>query len=159
MSGNLRLFDHGQERHGSNDYYTPAWIFEALDIEFDLDVSAPPGGVQWIPAKRYLTLADDGLTADWHGRVWMNPPYSNTTPWARRFITHANGIALLPHAKAIWHSEMMAQAEATCTPPRYFDFVGTDNRNGDIFLPVFFAAFGTECVEALRNIGPIRKVA
>lgn len=75
-----KLLDAGQEQLTKDDYYTPKDVFDALGLEFDLDVSAPPGGVPWVPAKRYYTLEDDGLTQPWFGRVWMNPPYSNVTP-------------------------------------------------------------------------------
>jgi hypothetical protein len=94
MVGTLPLFGAQQEETTSDDYYTPSWVFEDLGLEFDLDVAAPPGGVPWIPAKRFLTKADDGLAQPWEGHVWMNPPFSAYTAWAHRFLEHGDGIAL-----------------------------------------------------------------
>lgn len=68
-----RLFPVQQEQLTSDDYYTPAWVFERMGIEFDLDVCAPPGGIPWIPAKRYYTQADDGLVAPWGGASLDEP--------------------------------------------------------------------------------------
>lgn len=145
------LIRSGQEQLGKDDYYTPKEIFDLLDIRFDLDVCAPPGGVPWVPAGHYFTKEDDGLSQDWYGRVWMNPPYSEVTPWAHKFIQHGHGIALLSHAKSAWHPALWAAAEAVAFPFRYFDFVG-----GSVPLPVWFAAFGEECVEALGRVVVVR---
>lgn len=145
------LFAAPQEQRTSDDYYTPAWVFERLGIEFDLDVAAPPGGVSWVPARRSLTMAEDGLSAEWEGRVWMNPPYSKATPWVDRFIQHGHGVCLMPHAKSAWHPKLWKAAEAVVVPDSYFDFVG-----GSVMLPVWFAAFGDECVEAIGRLGKIR---
>ena len=38
------LFGAEQSELTSDDYYTPAWVFERMGIEFDLDPCAPPGG-------------------------------------------------------------------------------------------------------------------
>ena len=48
------------DNNTTDDHYTPAFIFQALKLEFDIDVAAPVGGVAWIPAKKYYTLIDDG---------------------------------------------------------------------------------------------------
>lgn len=63
------LFGAPQTALTSDDYYTPAWVFERLGITFDLDVCAPPGGIPWIPAARYYTMEDDGLA-----QPWTRPP-------------------------------------------------------------------------------------
>lgn len=146
-----QLFRVPQERSTSDDYLTPPQVFQALGLTFDLDVAAPPGGVEWVPAVRYLTKAEDGLSCPWEGRVWMNPPYSEVTRWASRFMEHAHGIALVPQAKSAWHNRLWAAAEAVAVPFQYFDFVG-----GSIPYPVWFAAFGEECVAALHRVGIVR---
>lgn len=152
--GQVSLFAAPQTQQTSDDHYTPAWVFERMGLEFDLDVCSPPGGVPWVPAARHLTMEDDGLTTPWEGRVWMNPPYSKATAWVTKFIAHRNGVCLVPHAKSAWHITLLATADATAEPERYFDFTG-----GSIPYPVFFAAFGAECVEAIGRLGVVRKVA
>ena len=85
----------------SDEHYTPKHLFDALNIEFDLDVAAPIGGSH-VPAKRYFDKTVDGLAQDWVGNIWMNPPYSNPTPWVDKFIAHNQGIALLPITRGKW---------------------------------------------------------
>jgi len=147
----MSLISVGQGQLTKDDYYTPPQIFDALGLRFDLDVCAPPGGVPWVPADRFFTMEDDGLSQPWSGRVWMNPPYSAATVWVRRFIEHRHGIALVGHAKSAWHPLLWAEADAVAFPFRYFDFVG-----GSVSLPVWFAAFGDECAEALSRVGAVR---
>ena len=72
----LRLFELPQTEYTSDDYWTPKWIFDALAITFDLDVASPPQGPANTPCRAYFTQADDGLAQDWHGTVFMNPPFS-----------------------------------------------------------------------------------
>lgn len=152
-AGEPRLFAVRQEQLTSDDYYTPPWVFERMGLTFDLDVCAPPGGVTWIPANRYFTQEDDGLAQLWHGRVWMNPPYSNATPWVERFIAHRNGVCLVPHAKSGWHVQLWTECDGAALV-RPFEFVG-----GWPFLPVWFAAFSDECVDAIGRLGVVRRVA
>ena len=78
----------------SDDCYTPRWVFDAMGLEFDLDVAAPPGGPWHVPAKRYYTAQDDGLAQPWDGLVWCNPPYSNYLPWAEKWATHDRGVLM-----------------------------------------------------------------
>lgn len=81
----------------TDDWYTPRWIFTAADIHFDLDVCAPADPtMRTVPADRYLTIVDDGLTTDWSGTVWCNPPYSKAAPWCDRWAAHPDGMLLLP---------------------------------------------------------------
>ena len=147
----LPLFPVEQVVETSDDYLTPRWVFDVLGIGFDLDVASPPWATH-VPAGRVFTKADDGLAQVWAGRVWMNPPYSETSAWATRFIGHGDGVALLPWAKSAWMIRMWESEAVIAVPPRWFDF---DN-GGSIFLPVFFAAFGEECVEAVGRIGRVR---
>lgn len=154
-----KLFDAPQEALTKDDYYTPPEVFVALGLRFDLDVCAPPGGVPWVPCDRFFTAEDDGLTQPWEGRVWMNPPYSDVTPWWQRFAAHGNGIALLPMAKSYWLNAAWDEADAVTVGDRGGEmfFVRSDNPKPlRIWFPVWFAAFGEECVEALHNVGTVR---
>ena len=149
-----RLFPVAQEQLTSDDYYTPPWVFERMSLTFDLDVAAPPGGVEWVPADRCYTQAEDGLAQLWYGRVWMNPPFSNSAPWVHRFIGHRHGVAVVPLARANWLSRLWAEADGIALPTTggSFQFVG-----GYPFLGVFFAAFGDECVDAIGRVGLVRR--
>lgn len=158
-----RLFGIQQEQQTSDDFYTPRWIFDRMGITFDLDVAAPPGGVPWVPADRYYTLEDDGLTAPWSGRVWMNPPYSHPAPWLDRFVAHGDGVALLTVAKSAWSQRLWDdQRAALVFIASGFEFVvsddltGGDKRYRQIFMPLWLVAFGGECAEAIARVGPIR---
>ena len=91
-------------RGTSDDAYTPEWVLDlakrALGGVIDLDPCADPE--RRVPARRHFTLADDGLSEPWHGTVWLNPPYSDTTAWLRHLHVYLTAgkitaaIALLP---------------------------------------------------------------
>ena len=150
------LFNLEQTELSSNDHYTPKWIFDLLELQFDIDVAAPPGGVPWIPAKRFFTQADDGLSQEWHGLVWCNPPFSSILPWVSRMNDHKNGIMLLPHFRGPWKKEVWNKADAIVEPdvPEIFFIKGGKEKS--IFPPVFFAGWGDQAVTALHKIGRVR---
>lgn len=152
----MPLFGLEQEVATSDDYYTPAWLFDKMAIDFDLDVASPPGGVPWIPAKRSLSIADDGLTAPWTGCVWMNPPFSKPTPWVDRFIEHRHGVVLFGFTRGRWCDRLWSSDAAWIRLPYNFKF---ESRHGPISsgaLHVCLAAFGAECVEAISRVGRVR---
>lgn len=148
-----RLFPVSQEVYTSDDYWTPKWVFEKLGLEFDIDVACPPEGPANTPCKQWFTQAQDGLAQDWVGRVFMNPPFSNTNPWAQKFIKHRNGIALTVVGKSAWCDTLFATADCMLLLPRSMKF-----DQGAIFLPTALWAYGVENAQALRNsgIGPCR---
>ena len=126
----------------SDDYYTPKWIFDQLDIDFDVDVAAPIGGVDWLPAKKHYSLIDDGLKQDWQGIVWMNPPYSKPTPWIDKFLAHKNGIALLPFMKSKWFERIWNEAEAIIPLPINLKFNHAEMGSRPIYSPCILASLG-----------------
>lgn len=140
-----------------DDRYTPAWIFDAIGITFDLDPAGPPGGSN-VPCHRYYTEADDGLTAPWEGTVWLNPPFSNATDWARRFIDHGDGFFLGPTSKARWTAEMFRAVDGVWIPDVPFNFeTPHPDLTASIDYLVFIAAVGPQS-DALNNLadkGPI----
>lgn len=88
----------------SPEWYTPPEVIarslQALG-EIDLDPCSDIGGN--IPAAKRFTISDDGLSKQWAGRVYMNPPYGRgIVAWAEKLCTeYARGnvteaIALVP---------------------------------------------------------------
>jgi len=143
----------------SDEQYTPSWIFEALNVEFDLDVCAPEGGVDWIPAKKHYSLKDDALTQNWEGFVWMNPPYSEGKVWHEKFAAHGNGICLVPMAKSLWFQEMWNRSEVSLLVIKpNVKFVLPNGKTNQIFMPVILASMGSMGRKALidSNLGKVR---
>ena len=78
-----------------DDWQTPLALVSALGT-FDLDPCANCDAPMRL-ATRGFTLADDGLSQEWAGRVWLNPPYGAVARvWIARLAKHGNGIALIP---------------------------------------------------------------
>jgi hypothetical protein len=51
----------------------------------DLDPASCDLAQRTVQAARYYTIADSGLVHEWHGRVWLNPPFSQ--PAIGRFVS------------------------------------------------------------------------
>lgn len=92
----MTLSSHQSARAKSTTYLTPREILAPLGA-FDLDPCAAPSPRPWPTADRHIELPEDGLSAEWSGRVWCNPPFGREADaWAERMAAHGNGILLLP---------------------------------------------------------------
>jgi len=86
---------------------------------FDLD---PASGCEPQPiAENRYTEEDDGLSSPWFGSVWLNPPFSDKTPWYKRLVnqyehgevTSAAAIATVdPSAR--WFHDYFSTADRIC---------------------------------------------
>lgn len=86
---------HQSSRMLSDSWLTPPEIITALG-PFDLDPCAAPEPRPWPTAARHIGRPDDGLAAEWTGRVWLNPPYNrHVGTWLQRLADHGHGTALV----------------------------------------------------------------
>lgn len=116
----------------SDDWFTPAYVFDALGCSFDLDVATPPQGVgTFVPTSDWISEAS--LQRPWHGFVWMNPPFggrNGIAPWLDKFFRHGNGIALTPdRTSAPWFRDAWASADAVLFTPK-IRFLRPDGAEG-----------------------------
>lgn len=121
---------HWEATGQSDEWYTPQYVFDALDCVFDLDVAAAPSGAN-VPARRFERR--DGLAAVWRGFVWMNPPFGGRNglePWLNKFISHGNGIALTPdRTSAPWFQHWAPRAQLMLFMPKV-RFIRPDGTEG-----------------------------
>lgn len=88
---------------------TPQAFYDALHSEFGftLDVSATADNAK---CRDYFTVEQDGLSQDWSGVCWMNPPYGREIcAWMRKAYESAQAgatvVCLVPARTdtAWWH--------------------------------------------------------
>lgn len=80
----MRAIESGASfSHAHDEWETPQWLYETLDKEFGftLDVAA---STQNHKHAIYLSSNEDGLSQEWFGCAWMNPPYSQISQWVRK---------------------------------------------------------------------------
>lgn len=89
---------HQSAKARTEDWLTPPRVIEALGgaNSFDLDPCASDNQ-PWPTAIACYTRADNGLLKPWHGRIWLNPPYTaNVIPmWLQRLAEHGQGTSLI----------------------------------------------------------------
>ena len=89
-------------RAESVEWATPQPLYDWLNDRFgpfDLDPAATAENAK---TPRFFTEAEDGLTQDWSGAVYLNPPYGRgidrwvDKAWASSMSTGTRVVALLP---------------------------------------------------------------
>lgn len=141
---------------GKDEWLTDPEIIKSLG-DFDLDPCAPINR-PWDIAKNHYTIKDDGLFLEWHGRVWLNPPYGRETKeWMRKMAEHKNGIALI-YARTdtkYWHDYIFNVANVGLFLKgrlNFFHVDGTKSKNSG-GAPSVLIAYGENNIEPLINSG------
>jgi hypothetical protein len=135
-------------------WLTPPGILAALG-EFDCDPCAAPTPRPWPTAKRHIELPEDGLRADWNGRVWCNPPYgAEAKNWLAKLAAHGDGIALVfaRTETGMFFTEVWPKAHGILFLKGRIAFC---DRNGkpaqSAGAPSCLIAYGTSNADVLRN--------
>jgi len=142
----------------SQTHLTPKWLIDRLG-PFDLDPCAATPR-PWNCAEENFPECLDGLARDWHGMVWLNPPFNRyeVGKWIQKLADHGNGIALV-HARteAEWFRPIWLQADALLFLSKRIKFCRTDGteQSANSGAPPVLAAFGKEAVSRLQgsNLG------
>lgn len=145
-------------------WLTPPEILAALGA-FDLDPCAAPSPRPWPTATHHIELPEDGLTADWFGRVWCNPPFGrHTNAWLERMAAHNNGIALVfarteteMFQQHVWPA---ASAVLFLEKRPHFHHADGARAKGNSGGPICLIAYGADNADSLRRsgLGPVATI-
>ena len=132
----------GTQGTGDDQWFTPdtpLWpiitLARAVLGGIDLDPASHELAQETVQAERYFTADDDGLSHEWHGRVWLNPPYSQplienfvSKMVTERLASHVTAAIMLTHnySDTAWFHEAATVADAICFTRGRVKFVSPD---------------------------------
>lgn len=130
-----------------NEYYTPPiYVNEARALmgNIDLDPASCDRANRTVKAAKFYTLETDGLSQEWHGNVWLNPPYGT--------LAGAFAARLLKEYKAGRVKQAVMLVNANITDTKWFapfwdylicftnhriDFLNSDEKSGSTHGSLF----------------------
>lgn len=158
---------------GDNEWYTPVEHIERARRvlgTIDLDPASSDLANETVRADSIFDEEMDGLAREWHGNVWLNPPYAQpaiehfarktVSEWEAGRITAA---IVLTHnyTDTIWFQLLAKSATALCFTKGRIKFYNPD---GDIAAPTqgqAFFYFGKDAAsfhEQFRDVGFVVEV-
>lgn len=159
---------------GDNEWYTPArYIDMAREVmgAIDTDPASNPTAQRTVGAATYYTVDDNGLDKDWHGRVWMNPPYSNpdVQQFSEKVIAEyqsgrvTEAIVLTNNsADTGWHRALQDACARMCTTTGRIRFESPTRRGNSPAMGQSFFYFGDKpekFKEVFSAIGNVWRLA
>jgi ParB family chromosome partitioning protein len=127
---------------GDNEWHTPLeHIAAARNVlgEIDLDPASNLIAQETVRATNHYTRADNSLSKEWHGRVWLNPPYAQ--PLINQFVQKlvdefASGrvtqaiMLTNNYTDTAWFQLAAATAALICFPRGRINFINVDGSTG-----------------------------
>jgi phage N-6-adenine-methyltransferase len=126
---NRRIWGHnvrGTAGTGDNEWFTPIEYIKAAGRVLggiDLDPATHLVAQKAIKADQYFTRKDNGLEKEWHGRVWLNPPYAREEigPFVEKLLGeiecgHTTTAIMLTHnyTDTEWFHAAVSMTDALC---------------------------------------------
>lgn len=156
---------HGMGGHQSAKAQTVEWLTDPAIINalggpdsFDLD-PATPEAMPWATARARYTRADNGLLKPWFGRVWLNPPYTESVivQFMGRLAAHGRGCALIfarteteMFFRHVWGA---ASALLFLKGRQYFYRPDGTRAKGNAGAPSVLCAYGADDADRLAACG------
>ena len=135
-------------------WVVPQNIINKLGM-FDLDPCSPVDR-PWDTAKQHISIMDDGLTKEWNGRVFCNPPSGEEYEWLEKCANHGNAIAMvfIKSDTKYFHDIILRYATAIYYIKGRVKFHYTDGSKADsAMLPSVLISFNHWNGRMLENSG------
>jgi phage N-6-adenine-methyltransferase len=161
---------HVAQASGQNEWYTPAEYIEAAREamgDIDLDPASIAQANEVVRAERFYSLEEDGLTQEWAGRIWMNPPYSKglidafMEKMAQDYQAGRLAAATILVNNATetkWFQTVLKHVSAVCFPTGRVRFWGPDGETGAPLqgqAVLYLGDDASQFASAFENIGVI----
>lgn len=131
---------HVANNSGENEWYTPPQYIESARKvmgSIDLDPASSNLANEIVQADEYYTKTDNGLDFDWHGNIWLNPPYAQPliSQFARAVVENREqynqAIILVNNAtETNWLQSMLSISDAVCFPKGRVRFIDINGNPG-----------------------------
>ena len=157
----------------SDDWYTPRKYIEvAREVMqgIDLDPASSVLAQNIVKAGHYFTLDTNGLNHPWHGRVWLNPPYSRPSKFVDKLISECHAgrieqaiILVNNDSETGWFHDLLNTAVAVCFPQGRIPFLSpirakkSQPRQGQTFF--YFGPSAALFNERFQAIGKVIHLA
>jgi ParB family chromosome partitioning protein len=117
---------HVANNTGAVEWYTPASIVTAARAvlrTIDLDPASCAAANRIVKARLFYSQDDDGLTKQWSGRVFMNPPYAGGVigRFVKKLVEHyragevSEAVVLVNNAtETDWFQSLAGYCSAAC---------------------------------------------
>lgn len=141
---------HRTQFTGEIEWYTPSIYIEATRAcmgSIDVDPATSEKAQETVRATTAFTISDNGLTQEWPGRVWLNPPYMQ--PHIANFVEkllaeltigRTTQAIMLTHnyTDTAWFQSAAVMCQAICFTRGRVKFISSD---GEIAAPTQGQAF------------------
>lgn len=126
---------HVARSTGNNEWVTPEPIVNAARYTMraiDLDPASSSSANMLVRATRFFDLDNDGLSQEWSGRVWLNPPYGRglITPFVDKLLSSTSvteAVVLTNNGtETEWGQRLLAAANWVCFPNKRIKFLMFD---------------------------------
>ena len=162
---------HVAQNTGESEWYTPFEYIacaKAVMGQIDLDPASSEIANKTVGAKKYFTFEDDGLSKEWYGRIWMNPPYS--AELVRMFISKYSdnvkngniieGMVLVNNAtETQWFNELVYVSNAVLFPSGRIKFLDPNGKPGAPLQGQALAYFGPNLKAFISNFSDFGWIA
>ena len=129
---------HVAHNSGNNEWYTPKeYIDAAREVmgDIDLDPASCEVANKTVNAKKFYTEHENGLTKQWYGKVWLNPPYarSQILQFVKKLVNSEieQAIVLINNAtETTWFHLLLSRANAVVFPKGRVKFLMPNGTRG-----------------------------
>ena len=161
----------GTQGTGEAEWFTPKEYIDLVRAvlgTIDLDPASHPQAQEIVQAAQYFTKEQDGLQREWHGNVWLNPPYAQ--PFIAQFAAklseelrakRVTAAIMLTHnyTDAEWFQSLAKLADAICFNQGRVKFYQPDGTlaqptQGQAFF--YFGAHVRTFAEKFGSVGFVR---